>query len=364
MCVSPNAALFTRSVDFPRKQWDVSFVKGVYQDEIEDTLNRMVDNSLRNGVPAKWSMISCGQCFECRLQRSRVWANRCVMEASQYPEEDGVNKNWFVTLTYNPDSVDDLWNDEKSGLSLHQPDDGKKDHLQTFNNSIRQKWNRKFDHSGIRFYASGEYGDTKMRPHYHEILFNFPIDPSQLKYLFTSDLGHSFYICDDLSDTWQKGHVIVGEANWNTMAYTARYIMKKQLGDGSKMYNELGIKPPFTRMSRMPGIGFNGYKGLETYFNLDTESGELALHDTIYLPSDGKRPGSCRPPRYFDNIFKDEHPEYYDLVKRYREQTANIQRIVDKATVPISDRLLFNAKIDAFGKRPKGIYRDFLKNLD
>ena len=37
--------------------------------------------------------IPCGQCIECRLQRSRRWADRCMLEM-QYHEH-----SWFVTLT-------------------------------------------------------------------------------------------------------------------------------------------------------------------------------------------------------------------------------------------------------------------------
>ena len=37
--------------------------------------------------------IPCGQCFECRLERSRQWATRCMLE-SQYHDQ-----NWFLTLT-------------------------------------------------------------------------------------------------------------------------------------------------------------------------------------------------------------------------------------------------------------------------
>ena len=43
--------------------------------------------------------IPCGQCIGCRLEKSRVWAMRCMHEASLYP------KNCFVTLTYDDDHL-------------------------------------------------------------------------------------------------------------------------------------------------------------------------------------------------------------------------------------------------------------------
>lgn len=50
----------------------------------------------REGVPGTEMKVPCGQCFGCRLDRSRIWAMRCMHEASLYDE------NCFVTLTYSP----------------------------------------------------------------------------------------------------------------------------------------------------------------------------------------------------------------------------------------------------------------------
>ena len=40
--------------------------------------------------------LSCGQCIGCRLESSRQWAIRCVLESKLYDSE----LNWFMTLTY------------------------------------------------------------------------------------------------------------------------------------------------------------------------------------------------------------------------------------------------------------------------
>lgn len=39
-------------------------------------------------------MIPCGQCISCRLNKSRDWANRVMLEASEFKH------NYFITLTY------------------------------------------------------------------------------------------------------------------------------------------------------------------------------------------------------------------------------------------------------------------------
>lgn len=38
--------------------------------------------------------IPCGNCIACRLQYSREWANRCMLESTYYEH------NYFITLTY------------------------------------------------------------------------------------------------------------------------------------------------------------------------------------------------------------------------------------------------------------------------
>lgn len=386
MCVKPHAALFTESFQ-PGRKWDIEFIDRAYQDEIGSFMDRLVASSLSNGVKAKWSMIPCGQCHECRLQRSREWANRCVMEMDAFKPVDGINRNWFVTMTYSPDHVDELRSTvDGCTLSLHQPESGK-DHLQKFNNAVRKKWDEKYGHQGIRFYACGEYGDESGRPHYHEILFNLPIDPSLLKVHFTNDFGDKYYVCDELFRSWgSKGHVLLSEANWTNCAYVARYIMKKLNGDlGVDKYDKFGIKAPFTRQSRMPGIGASFYKNVCDYFDtsalqyfVDPENGELIsddlddvlssgacdVTDKLYLPgANDKLSPICKPPRYFDRLFERQYPKSYEYIKQHRDEVLRKAQAQAKVQYPISDRELFSLREDAWYKQQIGNHRDFIKNL-
>ena len=43
--------------------------------------------------------IPCGKCTGCRLDYSRQWANRCMLELLYHKE------SWFLTLTYDDDHV-------------------------------------------------------------------------------------------------------------------------------------------------------------------------------------------------------------------------------------------------------------------
>ena len=49
-----------------------------------------------------WIPISCGQCIGCRLDYSRTWADRCLLEAQDWEH------NAFITLTYDPEHLPPL----------------------------------------------------------------------------------------------------------------------------------------------------------------------------------------------------------------------------------------------------------------
>lgn len=49
---------------------------------------------LPDGSPADFIEIPCGRCIGCRLEYSRQWANRCLLELGYH------ENSWFVTLTY------------------------------------------------------------------------------------------------------------------------------------------------------------------------------------------------------------------------------------------------------------------------
>ena len=104
----------------------------------------------------KFTILPCGQCYACRLNKSRDWATRCVLEAKMH------DKNCFITLTYNDDNL-------PQDLSLHKEDFVK------FMKRLRKNTGEK-----IRFYMAGEYGSLYQRPHYHACLFGYRPDDLQL----------------------------------------------------------------------------------------------------------------------------------------------------------------------------------------
>lgn len=259
--------------------------------------------------------IPCGKCVGCRLDYSRQWANRCMLELEYHDEA------WFVTLTYNDEHVpvhaygDPDTGEAIDGLSLRKRD------LQLFMKRLRKA----FPEDRIRFYACGEYGSTTFRPHYHGILFGLHLDdlvpsgksPAGYTYYFSQKLQNAWSLYHPAtkdSDAWYEpiGFASAGPVTWETCAYVARYVMKKQGDSCSDFYELHNLEPEFTVMSRKPGIGRQWYDDHPNlydfeYINLKTDNGGLKF----------------KPPRYYDRLFDLDDHERMSEIKDTRKRVAS-----------------------------------------
>lgn len=155
--------------------------------------------------------VPCGSCAFCAATKRSDWALRLAFEAKLHL----VSK--FVTLTY-----------ANNELSWHKnvPQLSKRD-LQLYFKRLRK--------SGgvLRYFAVGEYGSKTFRPHYHIILFGDIPD-------------------NKIVDAWGKGHVHIGTVTQASIMYCLGYLVN---GKGWQMKHHR--VPPFTVMSRRPGLGAN-----------------------------------------------------------------------------------------------------------
>lgn len=223
--------------------------------------------------------VPCGQCLACRLNFSRDWATRIMSEARLH------ESNVFVTLTY----------DEE-----HLPENGSlvKRHVQNFMKSLRKA----IVPRKVRFFMSGEYGDTFHRPHYHLIIFGLGIFDNVFKeHMY--DKSHNGYCCR--CSVWNKGNVYLGNVTVDSARYVAKYAVKKLKGQKSNEYYEsLGIIPEFSLMSRRPGIGADF---------CDKYADELKEFGNI------PQKGVLTPlPRYFKQRV-DFSPHYKDVIKAQKK---------------------------------------------
>lgn len=269
--------------------------------------------------------IACGQCGGCRLERSRQWAVRCMHEAHQH------EYNSFVTLTFSEPALYSRENPYTVSVRDHQ----------LFMKRLRKKYGQ-----GIRFYLCGEYGEVCRkcalsrakcgcnyfyasigRPHYHVCLFGF--DFPDKKFWKYSPTGDRLYISDSLNDLWPYGFGVIGSVSFQSAAYVARYIMKKQNGENLKKVDEFGLKPyermclytgeiydcapEYTKMSLKPGIGMTWF---EKYKD------DVYPHD--YVVVNGVK---CRPPKFYDTQLEKFNPYIYEDVKLKRKINMNKREI-------------------------------------
>lgn len=249
-------------------------------------------------------MLPCGRCIGCRLEFSRRWAVRIMHEAKLHKE------NCFVTLTYDKEHLPEV------GSLV--PDDLSGFHKRLHNRLLHKRG------VGIRYYGCGEYGDLNRRPHYHSIIFGFDF-PDKLIYSRTKR-DQAVYTSKMLDEVWGKGLCVIGEVNFETAAYVARYCLKKVNGkqreDGHyAVYDADGViherTPEFAHMSRRPGVG-SGY--------FDKYGGEIKHHDSLIV--NGHEVPSIR---YYD--LKIPESELELIKKRRRAKSVWLERQVDRRQV-------------------------------
>lgn len=290
--------------------------------------------SERNSVDT-YQDIPCGQCIGCRLDYSRKWADRLMMEAKHHEH------SWFVTLTYSDDHLPFAGrSDPETGELLEYVPTLRKRDVQLFMKSLRKA----IEPLKVRFYAAGEYGDKSFRPHYHLILFGLDLD--DLKFYKLNDLSQPYYTSELLSNAWHdKGYVVVSPATYETMLYTARYVTKKLKGFERVFYQQAGIEPPFSLMSRKPGIAGDSF------------SFDLMQYDNIMLPQ-GRKAGH---PRYFQKLLERDFPDFYDEYKadRQRRNDERMEQLLAAIEVPYLDYL----KLQEFNLKNRIKILDNVKTL-
>ena len=186
-------------------------------------------DGLRREVP-------CGHCTMCRIQRAREWATRCIHEAV-YTESSA-----FCTLTYDEESL-------PKDCSVS------KDELQRFFKRLRKLWP-----VPLRYYACGEYGEVRGRPHYHAIIFGLPpCDCPDWPENERGKLQRTLCKCEGrraVMKAWPFGGVSrLTLVCYDSARYTADYIGKAYNGDlATRYYGTRQV--PFQIMSKGLGRGY------------------------------------------------------------------------------------------------------------
>lgn len=258
-------------------------------------------------VNREFIQIPCGHCMSCRLEYSRQWANRCMLELLYYKSA------FFVTLTYNENhvpvdyTIDPETGEAKPVMTLRKRD------LQLFMKRLRKRFG-----DNIRFLGCGEYGSTTFRPHYHLVLFGLDLEDLKTDRQIR---GCTYYTSDSLERVWSVnigsnrvpvydniGFCLVSDVTWQTCAYVARYVTKKLKGPAAQWYADMNMEPPFMLMSRNPGIAHQWYEDHPDYHDYE--------YINVSTPDGGKK---FRPPKYLDYLYDIDYPEESAILKEQKK---------------------------------------------
>lgn len=318
----------TGKVNYKITGYDADHIE--YQNGYWHTVPTSVRGQAAERVVRDFVEIPCGQCIGCRMDHSRQWANRLMLELEYH------DSAYFVTLTYDDEHIPTaLYADPETGEAFPARTLRKRD-CQLFMKRLRKL----YPDDKIRFYLAGEYGPKTQRPHYHAIIFGLHLD--DLRFYKKSELGFDYMISDKLSDIWRNGYVVVSEVTWETCAYTSRYVTKKLTGDLGEFYDAHNIEPPFSLMSRRPGIAAQWYEAHPDLYDYE--------YINIATPKGARK---FAPPKYFDRLYEKDCPEEYQELKERRKRFMEELRLIELDGTDLGYTDYLKVKEDNFKRRIK-----------
>lgn len=145
-CFNPKYAFYTYRV--------VKNKKGITQltKDISFTTKEKFENYKGTENDKGKLIIPCGKCIGCRLEKSKEWGLRGLLESKQW------KNNCFVTLTYNEQNLKD------KNLVKKDIQDFLKRLRKQYKGAESRIW-KNVEEYPIRYFYSGEYGPLNLRPH-------------------------------------------------------------------------------------------------------------------------------------------------------------------------------------------------------
>lgn len=251
-----------------------------------------------NNIP-----VPCGRCLNCKQRRVAQWSIRLMKEM------EISTSAYFVTLTYDPLHVPltengfmTLCKNSKQSEALNKVGSQTDRSLQGFIKRLRyyeleykdlydRKIKKVIERKNIKYYACGEYGSVRRRPHYHLIIFNLSSVESIRKAWATADVRNGITV-----DWIPFGGYDIGEVNNNTIDYCLKYIFKD---NWNRMHKNDDRVKEFSLMSKGLGINFITPE-IESFYNK-----RLDLNYTI-----NQKGHKVPMPRYFrDKMMTEETKE-------------------------------------------------------
>lgn len=286
----------------------------------------------KEALPFSHLQVPCGKCIGCRLDRSAQSAVRGYHELLTCGQENCC----FITLTYDNENL-------PFNKSVSTSD------LQKFWKRLRKR----FPNARFKYIACSEYGALRSRPHYHACIFGFRFPDERLPSPPVAPRSHSGFPnfqSDCLNQLWPYGIHVINNVSFNSVAYVARYILKKTLGDGSKYYvDEDGVCIEKERSYWSAGIGLN-------YFNRYWKDFySLNGCQVKKIDKEGNEVIKTYPvPRYYDKKLEVMNPSLFNDIKLKRSKEARKLKNIPKyqpAGLAMSEMCRI-IRVDKFLSRP------------
>lgn len=246
----------------------------------------------RGAVAVNAVQIPCGKCMGCRVIRISEWTTR-IMHELQTTSERGRGSS-FITLTYDEAHLPSDW-----GLHVEE--------WQLFAKRLRKRF------GPFKYFACGEYGEKRLRPHFHAIIFGLDFAEDRIP-LTANANGDALYLSPSLERVWGRGQTRLGGVDPASASYVASYSLKKHREDHAiyerkKDQRAWRVRPEFACMSLRPAIGkewFNKYRG------------DIFPSDETIIR--GKR---VRTPRYYDKLLETQDADALERIKTERKRRMN-----------------------------------------
>lgn len=252
--------------------------------------------------------VPCGKCPECRKRRAAHWSFRLM-------QEDKVSKSsYFITLTYETHAVPIT----PHGFLTLRPSD-----LSDYWKRLRKRMYDSGCKDKLRYYAVGEYGTKRQRPHYHAIVFNCPS-------------------VDMIVDAWSLdgkaiGVVHVGQVSDASIMYTVNYMSKPYIVPAHGRDDRV---KEFSRMSKGLGLSYLT-PAMIRWIKDDLD------RQYVVMPDGWK----ASMPRYYkDRVFDADEMKVVKFWNRIREDGDVEERSVEAVKQALD---MFNDKVRIAEKRNK-----------
>lgn len=202
-----------------------------------------------------WVTINCGQCHECRREKSKEWQIRLTEEYKSN------NYGQFVTLT-----ISDYWG-QKIAEELKTNDSEKIAKRMVY--LFRERWRKKFKKSPRHFLITELGHKGTQRLHLHGIIFETEEKFGNVKWIneYNKKLGR---ISENLTNLWKFGHAAIGYSNINEkmITYITKYITKIDT-DHKGFYGTIltspGMGERYTNENKLKYHKFNKEKTKKKY---------------------------------------------------------------------------------------------------